>query len=112
MLTDVEVWNVIWATYDAIRNRFKSLPKRPKIKAIDVPPRSWDAATYFNPETDDFSCLEFNFRTLRAAKESDIINLVKHEVAHIVAGRSAGHGKTWKETARKMGCPEEKLAHY
>ena len=42
--------------------------------------------------------------------ESEIIDTVKHEVAHALAGPEAGHGPVWKEWARKVGAKPERCA--
>jgi predicted SprT family Zn-dependent metalloprotease len=35
--------------------------------------------------------------------DDDIHQVLLHEVAHAIAGARAGHGPTWKSTARELG---------
>lgn len=34
----------------------------------------------------------------------DIKNTILHEIAHAIAGHTAGHGDHWKQVARSIGC--------
>ena len=34
----------------------------------------------------------------------DVNDTILHEVAHALAGKQAGHGYAWKDTARSIGC--------
>jgi len=36
--------------------------------------------------------------------ESEVRNIVLHEIAHALAGHAAGHGREWKRVARSIGC--------
>ena len=43
-------------------------------------------------------------RTLTVANdESQVIDTIRHEIAHAIAGPGAGHGREWKEQARRLG---------
>ncbi len=40
----------------------------------------------------------------RLHSQAQVTDTVLHEVAHALAGARAGHGKRWKEVARRIGC--------
>ena len=41
-------------------------------------------------------------------KREDIVDTIRHELAHAVAGPKAGHGKRWKEAAVRLGAKPER----
>lgn len=47
-------------------------------------------------------------RYLLANELDDILNTIRHEVAHVIAGRDAGHGPAWKAAAVKVGARPER----
>lgn len=49
----------------------------------------------------DFGMLE------RRCTENEIVDVVLHEIAHVLAGKRAGHGKRWIEAARQIGVSEK-----
>ncbi len=54
-----------------------------------------------------------SFVEICAFGESDPVQIAGttlHELAHVIAGFEAGHGKTWKETCRKVGLRRAKAA--
>jgi SprT protein len=44
--------------------------------------------------------------------ENQIRNTLLHEIAHALAGHSAGHGPRWKSIARSLGCTAERCHTY
>lgn len=40
---------------------------------------------------------------VEAATEEDILDTIKHEIAHIIAGPKAGHGPKWKRVCLRVG---------
>ena len=36
--------------------------------------------------------------------DAEIIDTIRHEIAHIIAGYDAAHGPAWKKIAKKLGC--------
>lgn len=38
----------------------------------------------------------------------DILNTIRHEVAHVIAGKAAGHGYAWKAACKKTGARPER----
>jgi SprT protein len=56
------------------------------------------------------SC-SYHTKTLRINKsfavrapESSLVDTILHEIAHMLAGESAGHGPEWKKVAKEIGC--------
>lgn len=47
--------------------------------------------------------LEFSAAWLEVADEHSMRNVVRHEVAHVIAGAGHGHDKEWKRVARRIG---------
>ena len=45
---------------------------------------------------------------IRYSSKNKIIDTVRHEVAHILAGPNTGHGERWKSYAVKLGAKPEK----
>ncbi|KKM82810.1 hypothetical protein LCGC14_1315620 [marine sediment metagenome] len=41
--------------------------------------------------------------------EAIILNTIKHEVAHIIAGYTAGHGQYWKVICKIVGCNDSRF---
>lgn len=53
---------------------------------------------------------DYSARTIRLSRtlttvndESQVIDTIRHEIAHAIAGHTAGHGPAWKHVARKLG---------
>lgn len=53
----------------------------------------------------------FNNRTISlsgpvtdSASEAQVVNTIRHEVAHAIVGFDAGHGPVWQRQARALGC--------
>jgi len=36
--------------------------------------------------------------------KDEVLNTIRHEIAHALAGHQAGHGREWKRVARAIGC--------
>jgi predicted SprT family Zn-dependent metalloprotease len=56
------------------------------------------------------SC-SYHTKTLRINKsfavlapESSLVDTILHEIAHMLAGATAGHGPEWKKAAKQIGC--------
>ncbi len=46
---------------------------------------------------------------LRLNSDDVIINTIKHEIAHVLAGQGVGHGVVWKSICRLVGCVPSRL---
>ena len=46
------------------------------------------------------------------AHRNKFLGVVLHEIAHALAGPTAGHGKEWLRIAKKIGCSKRSLAVY
>lgn len=42
------------------------------------------------------------------APDEEIEDTILHEIAHLIAGNSAGHGPRWRAAARRLGCSDER----
>ena len=49
---------------------------------------------------------------LETATEKDIVNLLLHELAHVLAGVEEGHNEKWKTIAKKIGCDGERTCFF
>jgi len=41
--------------------------------------------------------------------DDKVLNTILHEMAHIIAGREAGHGPAWKDACRRLGMSEKDI---
>jgi predicted SprT family Zn-dependent metalloprotease len=48
--------------------------------------------------------LRINKSFAQLAPESSLVDTILHEIAHMLAGESAGHGPEWKKLAKEIGC--------
>lgn len=52
--------------------------------------------------------VELNIHLMHSSNKEDIIDTMKHEIAHAIDmceyGNSSGHGRRWKNIARALGC--------
>src|SRR5947207_15011273 len=62
-----------------------------------------------------FGCCNYHTRTISLSRHltklntsDDVTNTVLHEIAHALAGRAAGHGRTWQVQAEAVGCRTER----
>lgn len=39
--------------------------------------------------------------------QADVLDTIRHELAHALAGHDAGHGREWRAWARALGCRPE-----
>src|SRR5690606_29785254 len=46
-----------------------------------------------------------------AGSDDEVMNTIRHEVAHALAGRGAKHGPEWKAWAVKLGTSPRSMAH-
>lgn len=60
--------------------------------------------------TSTFGTCNFNQKLIRLSKplvllnsEAHVLDTIRHEVAHALAGRGAGHGPEWKVIAARLG---------
>jgi hypothetical protein len=58
----------------------------------------WIAACFFDEKR-----IVISIPHLNARSEAELIQTVKHEIAHALAGFDAGHGDKWVEEAKKVG---------
>ena len=65
------------------------------------------AVCFFDPLEIEIS--EYYFKSTLVS-EADINNTLLHEIAHAIAGHSAGHGPKWKMVARKIGCDAKRCS--
>jgi predicted SprT family Zn-dependent metalloprotease len=42
--------------------------------------------------------------------ESEVLDTIKHEIAHALSGAKAGHGRVWRNWAKLVGANAERLA--
>lgn len=58
--------------------------------------------------------IELSKSLLRTAKEEDVINIIKHECAHVIIQHGAtqdyGHSKKFKEVCARLNCPFDEPA--
>lgn len=47
--------------------------------------------------------LSFSKPLIGANDESEVIDTILHEIAHAIAGPTAGHGPAWRKVARELG---------
>ena len=78
-----------------------------------------------------FGCCKFGRRVITLSREltllndeANVLDTIRHEIAHALAGYKAGHGPEWVRKAREIGCvgkrcygsevvrPEAKYTHY
>jgi predicted SprT family Zn-dependent metalloprotease len=64
-----------------------------------------------------FGCCNYRTQTISLSRyvtelnsRDDVIDTVLHDVAHALAGRSAGHGPAWKVRAETIGCRAERCS--
>jgi predicted SprT family Zn-dependent metalloprotease len=43
--------------------------------------------------------------------DDEIVDTIRHEVAHVLAGDRAGHGYVWRQYARQLGAKPEQYFH-
>lgn len=58
-----------------------------------------------------FGCCDYDRRRISLSShlvqlnsEDQVQDTILHEIAHALAGRKAGHGKTWQQVAKAIGC--------
>lgn len=58
-----------------------------------------------------FGCCKYRSKTITLSKHLVLLNdidavldTILHEIAHALAGYSAGHGNKWKQIAKDIGC--------
>ena len=49
-------------------------------------------------------CIILNAHHMDIHADPDVINTIKHEVAHALAGIGHGHNEIWQDKAREVGC--------
>lgn len=52
-------------------------------------------------------CLTFSVPFIEVNDEAELLDTIKHEIAHILAGSRAGHGRIWRAHALALGCKPE-----
>lgn len=62
-------------------------------------------------------CAKFKIRTITLSwyyvernDEADVRDTILHEIAHVLAGAKAGHGRTWQMWAIRVGARPERCA--
>lgn len=55
--------------------------------------------------------IELSARYVRRSDEAVIEDTIRHEIAHALAGHSAGHGPLWKQWCLKVGAKPQRCKH-
>jgi len=59
----------------------------------------------------DLKKITFSIYLVLHCKEEEFLNVVLHEIAHALAGHSAGHGPMWKSVAQSIGCDGQRCCY-
>ena len=87
-------------------------------------PNTWVVGTFDNKQRVLGCCnithrkIEYNESFVNASDDDSVMDTIRHEVAHALAGieysrsgRMIAHGRTWKRYARMLGISEPKAAN-
>src|SRR5690606_6583187 len=79
-----------------------------KLKAFGLYEQGW--RFQFDRGRARFGCCRFDSKLITVSRALPLVNdeaecrdPVRHEIAHAIAGREAGHGPAWKDACRLVG---------